>query len=141
MSGSDPEYILDAQVGYMLRRASQRHTALFQSLMPHGLTATQFAALARLAEVGATSQNQLGRLTSMDVATIKGVVERLREKGLVEQGADPDDKRRTLVALSPAAKAMMDALHTAGAAISDATLEPLSAAERTRFLHLLSQLT
>ena len=45
------------------------------------VTTTQFAALAKLAEQGPLSQNQLGRATAMDAATIKGVVGRLVRGG------------------------------------------------------------
>src|SRR5206468_1789491 len=41
-------YRLDDQVGFVLRQAQQRHTALFASLMIEGLTPTQWAALAKL---------------------------------------------------------------------------------------------
>ncbi|MFM8991008.1 MAG: COX15/CtaA family protein, partial [Alphaproteobacteria bacterium] len=40
---------------------------------------------ARLRELGDTTQNQLGRLTAMDPATIQGVVRRLVARGLVER--------------------------------------------------------
>jgi len=43
-------YVLDDQVGYLLRVALQRHTAIFTTRMIEGLTQTQFAALAMLAE-------------------------------------------------------------------------------------------
>jgi DNA-binding MarR family transcriptional regulator len=77
-----PEYQLSDQVGFKLRRANQRHVAIFARYVT-GVTPTQFAALARLYEFGAISQNKLGRLTAMDSATIKGVVERLRTKEFV----------------------------------------------------------
>ena len=70
------QYSLKAQVGFNLRRANQRHVAIFARHVD-GLTPTQFAALAKLHELGSLSQNKLGRLTAMDSATIKGVVERL----------------------------------------------------------------
>ena len=76
------DYVLDSQVGFILRQASQRHTALFASRMGAETTPTQWAALAKLHEIGPTSQNQLGRMTAMDVATIKGVVDRLMKRGL-----------------------------------------------------------
>ena len=41
-------YILDDQVGFVLRQAQQRHTTMFASLMIEGLTPTQWAALAKL---------------------------------------------------------------------------------------------
>ena len=43
------------------------------------------------------SQNRLGRLKAMDVATIKGVIDRLTARGLTETSADPKDGRRLLV--------------------------------------------
>ena len=141
MSGCSGKYLLDEQVGYLLRRASQRHAVLFQATIPHGLTPTQFATLVRLAEVGACSQNKLGRLASMDVATIKGVVERLRDKGLVELRRDPDDRRRMLVSLSSTAKALVPELHAAGHQITTATLAPLDRGEMRVFLELLEKLT
>ena len=72
-------YRLDDQIGFLLRRANQRHLSLFAEVIPE-LTTTQLAALAKLHEQGAMSQNQLGRATAMDAATIKGVVGRL-ERG------------------------------------------------------------
>lgn len=134
-------YRLDDQVGYILRRVTQRHVQIFQDLAPDELTPTQFATLARLAEVGPTSQNHLGRLTSMDVATIKGVVARLFAKGLVTMTADPDDRRRTLIALSDTAEEMIDDLQEAGHRISAATLEPLAPEERDTLVTLLRRLT
>ena len=69
--------MLDEQVGFLMRVAMQRHTSIFMSRMIEGLTQTQFAALAKLYEVGPCSQNHLGRLIYLDAATIKGVVDRL----------------------------------------------------------------
>ena len=49
--------------------------------MIEDLTPTQWAALAKLRELGDCSQNHLGRLTAMDAATIKEVVDRLTVRG------------------------------------------------------------
>ena len=43
-----PRYVLDEQVGFLMRVAMQRHTAIFMSRMIAGLTQMQFAALAKL---------------------------------------------------------------------------------------------
>ena len=90
MDSSD-SYVLERQVGFVMRRAVQRHIAIFSSLIPE-MTPTQFAALAKLCELGQTSQNELGRLTSMDVATVKGVVDRLRARDLVTAAPLESDK-------------------------------------------------
>ena len=70
-------YRLEDQVGFYLRRAGQRHAAIFAEYMTDDLTPTQWAALVKLAEFVSLSQNLLGRETAMDAATIKGVVDRL----------------------------------------------------------------
>ena len=43
---------MERQVGFLMRVAMQRHTSIFISLIPHNLTQTQFAVVAKLAEVG-----------------------------------------------------------------------------------------
>lgn len=136
------DYVLDDQIGYLLRLANQRHTALFQERMAvHGLTPTQFSALIRLAQHGPCSQNHLGRLAAMDVATIKGVVGRLADKALVTLAPDPDDRRRMLIALSPDGQALLPELRALGLAISDETLAPLDREERETLLALLRRLS
>lgn len=135
------EYRLDDQVGYLLRLANQRHAAIFQGLCIANLTPTQFAALVRLAELKKCSQNELGRHASMDIATIKGVVDRLREKGLVTTEHSAEDKRRMLVKLSKQGEVLIDDLMEVGTEISRSTLEPLSRGERRTFLKLLRKLT
>ncbi len=95
-------YVLDDQVGFLLRQAQQRHTTIFATEMIEDLTPTQWAALAKLRELGACSQNHLGRQTAMDAATIKGVIDRLTGRGFTTTGPDPRDGRRLLVALTPA---------------------------------------
>src|ERR1035441_6662870 len=84
-------YVLDDQVGFLLRVALQRHTSIFTTRMIEGMTQTQFAALAKLHEVGPCSQNHLGRLIYLDAATIKGVVDRLGAAGLLPPAPEPKD--------------------------------------------------
>jgi len=141
MSDVRTAYHLDLQVGYLLRLASQRHATIFQSMAPDGLTATQFSALIRLSENGPCSQNHLGRLGSMDIATIKGVVDRLRAKGLVQTAPSPSDKRRSIISLTARGAALIEQLQDAGEQITQETLKPLSAHERATLVKLLQKLT
>lgn len=135
-----PTYGLDEQVGFILRQVSQRHTAIFANEIGVNLTATQWAAMAKLAETGPCSQNQLGRLTAMDVATIKGVIDRLTARGLTETGPDPSDGRRLLVKLSRAGQALVDKCIANALKVSELTLEPLTPKEREVFVALLTKL-
>ena len=133
-------YVLDEQVGFILRQVSQRHTMIFARDIGAELTSTQWAALSKLAETGPCSQNQLGRLTAMDVATIKGVIDRLTARGLTETSPDPDDGRRLRVSLTRAGQQLTDKLAANALAISKETLAPLDPRERELFVALLEKL-
>lgn len=136
----DSGYRLEQQVGYILRQASQRHAAIFAARIPEQLTTTQFSTLVRLQEVGPCSQNQLGRLTAMDAATIKGVTDRLIQRGFVAATVDPEDGRRRMLALTSAGLDAVARAIPVGIDISAETLEPLSVEEREQFMRLLKKL-
>ena len=135
-----PSYVLDEQVGFILRQVWQRHSSIFSRDIGTNLTPTQWAALSKLAETGPCSQNQLGRLTSMDVATIKGVIDRLSVRGLTETSQDPGDGRRLLVSLTRAGQQLAEKLAPNALAISRETLAPLDAKERETLMALLNKL-
>ena len=134
-------YVLDTQVGFLMRVAMHRHTSIFMSRMVESLTQTQFAALAKLYEVGPCSQNHLGRLIYLDAATIKGVVDRLGVRGFVTALADPNDRRRRAVALTGRGREVTEAAMSVAAEITAATLSPLSEEERRTVARLLKRLT
>jgi DNA-binding MarR family transcriptional regulator len=133
-------YVLDEQIGFILRQVSQRHAMIFARDIGADLTSTQWAALSKLAETGPCSQNQLGRLTAMDVATIKGVIDRLTARGLTETSADPEDGRRLRVSLTRAGQQLTEKVAANALAISKETLAPLDPRERELFVALLERL-
>jgi DNA-binding MarR family transcriptional regulator len=140
MKPSRPSYVLEEQIGFILRQVWQRHTAIFARDIGANLTPTQWAALAKLAETGPCSQNQLGRLTAMDVATIKGVIDRLTVRGLTETSADPNDGRRLKVTLTRAGRELAEKVAVNALAITKETLAPLDAREREMLVALLGKL-
>lgn len=135
-------YALEDQVGHLLRRANQRHTAIFfDALHEQNLTPTQFAALVKIGDENEVSQNRLGRLTAMDPATILGVVKRLQERDLIAGRPDPDDRRRSLWQLSEQGKTLLEEVLPIAAQITHNTLAPLNAGEQRKFLELLRKLS
>ena len=139
--GSENGYLLEEQVGHLLRRAHQRATSIFLGEFGDGQpTPTQWAALVKLGGHGALSQNRLGRMTAMDPATIQGVIRRLVERRLIARRADRADRRRSVLTLTPAGRDLVAAHRAAAVRISDATLEPLTARQRAQFLDLLKRL-
>ena len=103
--GSAGAYVLEDQVGHLLRRAHQRASAIFQDHMTDDLTPQQYAALIKVRDFGSVSQNRLGRAVAMDPATSQGVVQRLIAKRLIQRGDDPKDRRRSLLSLTAATRA------------------------------------
>lgn len=133
------DYRLQEQVGFILRKAHQRHVSIFASHIAD-LTPPQFAALAKLHDVGETSQNQLGSLIAMDAATVKGVIDRLKARGLVELSKHEVDKRRLLVNLTAEGRDAIERLIPIARDITQETLAPLSAKEAATFMRLLAKL-
>lgn len=134
-------YRLEQQIGYLLRRAHQRASAIFMvRFAVHRLTPTQFAALVKIGDEGEVSQNYLGRLTAMDPATMKGVIGRLHGRSLIVSKPDPTDRRRTLWRLTESGEQALAQALPAGARTTEETLAPLDEEERRVFLALLSRL-
>jgi DNA-binding MarR family transcriptional regulator len=135
------DYRVEAQAGYLLRRANQRHTAIFADGMAEvDLTPTQFTALVKVVELGQVTQNHLGRLAAMDPATIQGVVRRLIDRDLVTRAADPLDRRTIVLAPTPAGAALAARAVVAARRITEATLDPLTPEERSQLLSLLHKI-
>ena len=134
-------YDLDEQVGFRLRRAHQRATEIFNDVMGRfDVTPTQFAALAKLDDLGIVSQNQLGRATAMDPSTILGVVGRLVRQGHMRTRPDPLDGRQMLLELTPDGKTQVAAMKALAATVSKRTLNPLQPEEAETLSRLLSKI-
>jgi DNA-binding MarR family transcriptional regulator len=133
-------YVLEENVGFILRQVTQRHLALFSAAMCHELTPRQFSALVKLGEHGTSSQNQLGRLTAMDNPTIKGVVDRLIRRDLVAARPDPDDARLLMLSLTANGARVLEEAIPRAVSVTEATLAPLGQADRRTLLCLLKSL-
>jgi len=77
----------------------------------------------------------------MDVATIKGVVDRLISRGLLKSRPDPEDKRRLLVSLTDGGLLLVGEMKKAGKKITNDTLEPLTIQEQNTLLKILKKIT
>ncbi len=136
---ANPPYRLDDQVGFLLRRAQQRHLSIFSEHIPD-FTPTQFAAMAKLHEAGALSQNELGRQAAMDAATIKGVIDRLRKRGLISTRRDDRDQRRIYLDLTAEGRNQYLVQVAKAATVTARTVSPLNEAEHMQLVSLLKKL-
>jgi len=77
----------------------------------------------------------------MDVATIKGVVDRLVQKNFLKSRPDPEDKRRLLVSLTDSGTTLVNDMKKAGKKITSETLQPLTVQEQKTLLKVLKKIT
>lgn len=134
-----PPYVLEAQVGFKLRLAYQKHAEIFAATL-QDITPIQFAVLWKLQEQGLLSQNELGRQAAMDGATIKGVIDRLKKRDLVRTAPSSTDLRRLDVSLTAAGQALVAGAIAKAQQISRLTTRRLSKREEAQLLALLDKL-
>ena len=134
-------FIVENHIGYLLRRAHQRHVAIFTAAMAQAeLTPTQFTALLKVVQLGRTTQNLLGRHAAMDPATIQGVVRRLMARGLVRRSRDPMDRRTAVLEPTEAGVALIGGVVASARRAHEAALAPLAPGEQTQLLGLLRKM-
>ena len=135
------QFSVEDHVGFLLRRAHQRHVALFTAAMAHvELTPTQFTALLKSVQLGRTTQNLLGRHAAMDPATIQGVVQRLTARGLIQRDRDPMDRRTAVLEATPAGIALITEVVACARQAHAAALSPLTPEEQVQLLALLRKI-
>lgn len=112
--------------GRLLSMASRlvEHTWI-ERLAEAGLTHAGLIAL-DLLQPGAASQRELAGRARVQEQTMSRTVERLERDGLVSRAQDPDDRRRTLVASTPAGTRAWAEARTLEAEIFPSVADPES---------------
>ncbi|MDI4236500.1 MarR family winged helix-turn-helix transcriptional regulator [Bradyrhizobium sp. Arg237L] len=137
----EKKYDFYAQVGYLLRRVFQRHTAIFQrmSIDPQ-LTAIQFVVLCVIAENSPCFLTTISRSAALDPATTRGVVERLSKRNLITITPDKVDRRRVAAELKEKGRRLVEEMIPCSLRITEATMFGLNAAERVALQFLLTKI-
>ncbi len=77
----------------------------------------------------------------MDASTIKGVIDRLKLRGLVDLTNDAHDRRRLVVRLTPEGATLIEMLIPRAEAITAETLNPLTTREAQTLARLLAKIS
>jgi len=123
--------------GHLLRRAQQRHVAIWLRDVSAETTSVQFAVLIVLDQHPRASQRDLGRVLDLDRSTIADLVARMIRRGLIERERDTDDRRRNTLQLTPAGRSELTRLRPRVQAIEPALTGGLTPAERGELRRLL----
>lgn len=135
------DYDFSEQVGHLLRRAYQRHTALFQQFIPDTqLTAAQFVVLCAVRDCGACSLSEIVKRTAIDQATVRGVIDRLKSRKLLWVRHDDADRRKVLVSLTPGGLELVQGMVPFAFDITEKTFAGFNPAERLALMYLLNKM-
>lgn len=136
------DYVLSEQIGYLLRRAYQRHTAIFQAAIPDDkLTSVQFAVLTTVRDHPHSPLVLVAQRTAIDHATLRDIVLRLKRRGLLHVVADHQDRRQRLLSLSPEGTRLVESVIPDAKRITELTLANLNACERLAAIEVLRKLS
>ena len=125
---------LAGTAGYLIRRSLAVHNTLWGELVPGDLTGPQYAVLSALAAAPRSDQQEVARLASLDKSSAADVVARLVRKAWIARERNPDDARRHVLSLTPAASIALSSITPYVSAVQDSLLEPVRAARRTPFV-------
>ena len=136
------DYRVTDQVGHLLRRAYQRHTAIFQSVVPaHQLSSAQFVVLCAVRDQQGATIHDIVHATAMDEPTVRGIVERLKWTDLVHLTQEPGDKRHATVTLTALGQTTIDETLPPAQHITELTFGDLNATERQQLTDLLRRIS
>lgn len=127
--------------GHLIRRAHQTAVAIFmEETGGFEVTPVQFAILNALMDDPGEDQVTLAGRVAFDAATSGSVIGRLEAKGWVRREADPLDKRRKLLWVTPDGEHAVQRMKRAVARAQRRILGPLQADEQAQLLALLGKL-
>jgi DNA-binding MarR family transcriptional regulator len=108
--GWGPLPALAGRLGYLLKHARERLGELTaEVLAPFGVTGRQVGVLIAIDDRVPLSQQEVALRLGVDRTTMVDLIDELEGKGLVQRRQDPADRRRNVVALTPAGTATLAA--------------------------------
>lgn len=131
---------LSRYTGSLVRRAQQRHLAVWLSEVSAEITSVQYAALVALQQTPGVNQRQLGDELDVDRSTIADLVGRMVRNDLIERTDDPVDKRGYVLSLTTAGRKQLATLRPSVERVErvlTATLTPQEGSELRRLLAIL----
>jgi DNA-binding MarR family transcriptional regulator len=127
--------------GHLIRRAQQIAVSVFtEQLAAFDVTPVQFAILNALMDTPGIDQVTLAGQVAFDAATSGSVIGRLETKGWVRREADPQDRRRKMLWLTPEGERVTLEMAPQVTRVQDRILQPLAVHEQKLLLDLLSKL-
>jgi DNA-binding MarR family transcriptional regulator len=129
-AGGELEAEPQRHVGYLIRRAQQRHVAAWTRIASSEISSVQYTILVVLDARGEASQRELCDEADLDRSTIADLVARMERKGLIARRRDPQDARRNTVTLTDAGRAERERLRPLVDQVQEALVGSMSLKDR-----------
>src|ERR1700754_4903467 len=132
---------LSESPSHLLKRCTQFFGDLYaHEIGSSELTKQQFTLLAALEHNDGASQTALVDITGIDRSTLAEMVRRMLEKGLLSRERTEEDQRTNALVITPGGRKSLRSARSASERAEKALLDAIPAAERQRFVRLLSQM-
>ena len=132
------EHFLPYRLSVLSNRISQDIAQLYRE--KHGISVTEWRIIAVLGRKPGLSARGLVERTAMDKVAVSRAVTALAERGLLIRDTHDDDRRRSVLRLSPAGQAIHEDVAPKALAYEKRLLAALSPAERTALNQLLKRI-
>ena len=136
----DAQHKIFVHTGSLIRRAQQRHVAIWTQEVSTDVSSVQYASFLVLERRPGVSQRELGDELDLDRSTIADLTARMVRNGLVERVGDPQDKRRNTLYLTEHGRAQLDMLKPRVETVEHLLTQHLSSAERDALRCLLERM-
>ncbi len=126
------------RLGYLFKHAQRLMSELHvEALAPFGIDARELGVLLVIDSFEPASQQQVAQRLGVDRTTMVAIVDALEAKGIIVRRADPDDRRRNVVELTPAGRDVLCEAIAASDAAEAELLAPLTPVESEQLRNLL----
>ncbi|MBK6649196.1 MAG: MarR family transcriptional regulator [Betaproteobacteria bacterium] len=133
---------LYSRPGFLLRRAHQISTAVFESeCNALKLTPAQYGVLTVLSAYPGLDQSSLARALGFDKVTMLRVLRVLEPRGLIKREESPNSKRNLSISLTPEGRKLLKTAQAPAERAYHRLLSPLDATQQAQLLSLLEQLS
>ena len=135
-------FLLYTRPGFLLRRAHQISTAVFEDeCRSVGLTPAQFGVLTVLRSSPGLDQSRLARALGFDKVTVLRVLRGLEQRGLVERSPALNSRRNLSVELTSDGARLLKESQKPAERAYERLMEPLSPEQQLQLVALLQQMT
>lgn len=108
---------LDEQLCFEVYRAASHFNKLYTHVLaPFQLTYSQYLVLLALWEQDDVMTKHIGERLNLGIGTLNPIISKLQERGWVNKNSAPNDKRATIISLTPYAKEQRASIEQAIAA-------------------------